>query len=85
MVPVSGQDTTEWLKQKSQEDLWALLKQGNPQDVIPYTLALTSQLNQVGFTALNLATRRVLSGRELTEMTNVYNKKHSKASKVFED
>lgn len=55
MVPVSDQDITTWLKKKSQEELWALLKQGNPQDVIPYAMALTSQLNQVGFTALNVA------------------------------
>lgn len=54
MVPVSDQDTIEWLKKKSQEELWALLKQGNPQDVIPYTMALSSQLNQVGSTALYL-------------------------------
>lgn len=52
MVPVSDQDMIEWLKKKSQEELWALLKQGNPQNVIPYTMALTSQLNQVGSTAL---------------------------------
>lgn len=54
IVPVRDQDRTAWLKKKSQEKLWALLKQGNPQDVIPYAMALTSQLNQVGFTALNL-------------------------------
>lgn len=54
MVPVSDQGTTEWLKKKSQEELCALLKQGNPQDLIPYATALTSQLNQVGFIALNL-------------------------------
>lgn len=53
-MPVSDQDAMEWLKNKTQEELWALLKQGNPQDVIPYAMALTSQLNQVGFTALNL-------------------------------
>ncbi|TUC86172.1 Polycystin-1 [Bagarius yarrelli] len=51
MVP-NGQDTTKWLKKKSQEELWALLKQGNPQDVIPYAMALTSQLNQVNITNL---------------------------------
>ncbi|MCJ8738813.1 hypothetical protein PDJAM_G00040130 [Pangasius djambal] len=52
MVPVSDQDTTEWLKKKSQEELWALLKQGNPQDVIPYATALTSQLNQIKASSL---------------------------------
>ncbi|KAB5555828.1 hypothetical protein PHYPO_G00038630 [Pangasianodon hypophthalmus] len=52
MVPVSDQDTTEWLKKKSQEELWALLKQGNPQDVIPYATALTSQLNQLKATSM---------------------------------
>lgn len=47
MVPVSDHNKTEWLKKKSQEELYALLKRGNPQDVIPYATALTSQLNQV--------------------------------------
>lgn len=54
MVPVSEQETVEWLKKKSEEELWALVKQGNPQDVIPYAMALSSQLNQVSCTALNL-------------------------------
>ncbi|KAK3528632.1 hypothetical protein QTP70_006346 [Hemibagrus guttatus] len=47
MAPVSDHNKTEWLKKKSQEELWALLKQGNPQAVIPYAMALTSQLNQL--------------------------------------
>ncbi|XDV44535.1 hypothetical protein PO909_012797 [Leuciscus waleckii] len=39
--------TTEWLRNKSQSEFWALLQQGNPQDIIQYSIALTSQLNQL--------------------------------------
>ncbi|XP_069057848.1 polycystin-1-like [Pleurodeles waltl] len=47
MPPVSGfQTVTGWLKNKSQSELWGLVQQGNPQDVIPYSLALVSILNQ---------------------------------------
>lgn len=40
------QTVTGWLKNKSQSELWGLVQQGNPQDVIPYSLALVSALNQ---------------------------------------
>ncbi|KAG1931752.1 polycystin-1 [Pimephales promelas] len=39
--------TMEWLRNKSQSEFWALLQQGNPQDIIQYSIALTSQLNQL--------------------------------------
>ncbi|KAG7324819.1 hypothetical protein KOW79_011135 [Hemibagrus wyckioides] len=52
MAPVSDHNKTEWFKKKSQEELWALLKRGNPQDVIPYATALTSQLNQLKATSM---------------------------------
>ncbi|KAF5898146.1 polycystin-1-like isoform X1, partial [Clarias magur] len=52
MVPVSDQDTIEWLKKKSEEELRALVKQGNPQDVIPYAVALSSQLNRLKATSM---------------------------------
>ena len=39
----------QWLRNKSQTELWALVQQGNPQEIIPYSIALTSQLNQVPF------------------------------------
>ncbi|XP_036427719.1 polycystin-1 [Colossoma macropomum] len=48
VLPVNDQGTTEWLKRKSQSELPALLQQGNPQNVIQYSTALISQLNQVG-------------------------------------
>lgn len=54
VVPVREQDTMKWLKKKSQEELCVLQKHGNPQDVIAFTMALTSQLNQVGFTGPNM-------------------------------
>ncbi|XP_069510961.1 polycystin-1-like [Ambystoma mexicanum] len=47
MPPVSGfQTVTGWLKNKSQSELWGLVRQGNPQELIPYSLALVSALNQ---------------------------------------
>ncbi|XP_056628016.1 polycystin-1 [Triplophysa dalaica] len=39
--------TTEWLRNRSQSEFRALLQQGNPQDIIQYSIALTSQLNQL--------------------------------------
>nr|XP_023957563.1 polycystin-1-like isoform X1 [Chrysemys picta bellii]XP_042697021.1 polycystin-1-like isoform X1 [Chrysemys picta bellii]XP_042697022.1 polycystin-1-like isoform X1 [Chrysemys picta bellii]XP_042697023.1 polycystin-1-like isoform X1 [Chrysemys picta bellii] len=37
---------TSWLKNKSQSELWGVVQQGNPQEVIPYSLALITVLNQ---------------------------------------
>ncbi|CAB1455219.1 unnamed protein product [Pleuronectes platessa] len=39
--------TSEWLRNKSRTELWALVQQGNPQELIPYSIALSSQLNQM--------------------------------------
>uniref|UniRef100_A0A8C1J1J8 Polycystic kidney disease 1b n=1 Tax=Cyprinus carpio TaxID=7962 RepID=A0A8C1J1J8_CYPCA len=44
---IYDQCTTEWLRNKSQSEFWALRQQGNPQDIIQYSVALSSQLNQV--------------------------------------
>ncbi|XP_062299163.1 polycystin-1 [Scomber scombrus] len=38
---------SQWLRNKSQTEMWALIQHGNPQDIIPYSIALTSQLNQM--------------------------------------
>ncbi|ROI81786.1 Polycystin-1 [Anabarilius grahami] len=46
-VLLCDQCTMEWLKNKSQSEFGALFQQGNPQDIIQYSIALTSQLNQV--------------------------------------
>ncbi|KTG31878.1 hypothetical protein cypCar_00009118 [Cyprinus carpio] len=46
-VLLSDQCTTEWLRNKSQSEFWALRQQGNPQDIIQYSVALSSQLNQL--------------------------------------
>uniref|UniRef100_A0A3Q3IQE5 Polycystic kidney disease 1b n=1 Tax=Monopterus albus TaxID=43700 RepID=A0A3Q3IQE5_MONAL len=35
-----------YLRNESQTKLWALVQHGNPQEIIPYSIALTSQLNQ---------------------------------------
>ncbi|XP_059386846.1 polycystin-1 [Carassius carassius] len=46
-VLLSDQCTTKWLRNKSQSELWALRQQGNPQDISQYSVALSSQLNQL--------------------------------------
>uniref|UniRef100_H3B277 Polycystin 1, transient receptor potential channel interacting n=1 Tax=Latimeria chalumnae TaxID=7897 RepID=H3B277_LATCH len=46
-LPSDFKDVTDWLKSKTQSELWGVVQQGNPQDVIPYTIALISTLNQV--------------------------------------
>ncbi|XP_045065803.1 polycystin-1 isoform X2 [Coregonus clupeaformis] len=62
--PVDGDGITEWLRNKSQTELWGLLQQGNPQQLIPYSIALTSQLNQVDQTLSeqDLRDRREIRG-----------------------
>ncbi|XP_028975896.2 polycystin-1 [Esox lucius] len=45
--PGDGDGITEWLRNKSQTEFWGLLQQGNPQQLIPFSIALSSQLNQV--------------------------------------
>ncbi|XP_036382972.1 polycystin-1 [Megalops cyprinoides] len=47
LPPNEGEALTDWLKNKSQSELWALVQRGNPQEVIPFSIALTSQLNQM--------------------------------------
>ncbi|KAL4648087.1 polycystin-1-like [Arapaima gigas] len=38
--------TIEWLKNKSRSELWSLVQRGNPQEVISYSMLLTSHLRQ---------------------------------------
>ncbi|XP_067860482.1 polycystin-1 [Heptranchias perlo] len=45
-LPAGSQNVVNWLKSKSQSELWGLVQQGNPGEVIPYSLALISALNQ---------------------------------------
>lgn len=45
--PVRDDLASQWLRSKSQTELWVLVQHGNPQEIIPYSIALTSQLNQV--------------------------------------
>eukprot|EP00062_Callorhinchus_milii_P004488 gi/632943693/ref/XP_007887086.1/ PREDICTED: polycystin-1-like [Callorhinchus milii] len=45
-LPSGFQNVTDWLKSKSQRELWGLVQQGNPNQVIPYSIALLSALNQ---------------------------------------
>ena len=45
--PARDEVASEWLKDKIRTELWALVQHGNPQEIIPYSIALTSKLNQV--------------------------------------
>lgn len=45
--PAVNEAASQWLRNKSQTELWALVQHGNPQEIIPYSIALTSKLNQV--------------------------------------
>uniref|UniRef100_A0A8C4YMI3 Polycystin 1 n=1 Tax=Gopherus evgoodei TaxID=1825980 RepID=A0A8C4YMI3_9SAUR len=47
VLPAGFPTVTSWLKNKSQSELWGVVQQGNPQEVIPYSLALITVLNQV--------------------------------------
>ncbi|XP_073166530.1 polycystin-1-like isoform X4 [Lepidochelys kempii] len=46
VLPAGFPTVTSWLKNKSQSALWGVVQQGNPQEVIPYSLALITVLNQ---------------------------------------
>lgn len=45
--PVREDAAGQWLANKSRTELRAVVQHGNPQDIIPYAIALTSHLNQV--------------------------------------
>ncbi|KAK1881874.1 Polycystin-1 [Dissostichus eleginoides] len=80
-TPPKDAVANQWLRNKSQTELWALVQQGNPQEIIPYSIALTSKLNQMeaGQTAVTLLDRReirenvtrVLASLPLNSMLNV--------------
>uniref|UniRef100_A0A3Q3KVW2 Polycystic kidney disease 1b n=1 Tax=Labrus bergylta TaxID=56723 RepID=A0A3Q3KVW2_9LABR len=53
--PAGDKVASQWLTNKRRTELWALVQHGNPQEIIPYSIALTSQLNQ---TARELKVRR---------------------------
>lgn len=38
----------QWVRNKSQTELWTLVQHANPQEIIPYSIALISKLNRVG-------------------------------------
>lgn len=46
---MSEDTVSQWLTNKSQTELRAVVQHGNPQEIIPYSIALTSQLNQVRY------------------------------------
>ncbi|XP_048343368.1 polycystin-1-like [Sphaerodactylus townsendi] len=45
-LPPQFKSVTSWLKEKSRSELWGLIQQGNPQEVMPYSLAIISLLNK---------------------------------------
>ncbi|XP_056152724.1 polycystin-1 [Lampris incognitus] len=45
--PASAQVSSQWLKNKSQTEMLALVQHGNPQEIISFCIALTSHLNQM--------------------------------------
>ncbi|XP_029311858.1 polycystin-1 [Cottoperca gobio] len=59
-TPPKDAAASQWLRNKSQTELWALVQHGNPQEIIPYSIALSSQLNQMdsGQTDIPLMDRR---------------------------
>ncbi|XP_053712232.1 polycystin-1 isoform X2 [Synchiropus splendidus] len=46
-VSIDGTDATEWLGNKTETELWCLVQHGNPQEIIMYTTAVASWLNQI--------------------------------------
>ncbi|KAM9832468.1 polycystin-1 [Neosynchiropus ocellatus] len=46
-VSIDGTDSVEWLGNKTQTELWSLVQHGNPQEIITYTTAVASWLNQI--------------------------------------
>ncbi|CAG5909761.1 unnamed protein product, partial [Menidia menidia] len=47
--PPSDKAASLWLKDRIRTDLWTLVQHGNPQEIIPYSIALSSKLNQVEY------------------------------------
>ncbi|AWP17296.1 putative polycystin-1-like [Scophthalmus maximus] len=62
--PARDENASQWLRNKSQTELWALVQHGNPQEIIPYSIALSSQLNQMESepTVRELMDRREIRG-----------------------
>ncbi|XP_039991901.1 polycystin-1 [Xiphias gladius] len=62
--PARDEVASQWLRNKSQTELWALVQHGNPQEIIPYSIALTSQLNQM---ESERTARELMERREIRE------------------
>ncbi|KAK2820940.1 hypothetical protein Q5P01_023899 [Channa striata] len=45
--PARDEVASHWLLSKSRKELWGLFQHGNLHEIIPYSIALTSQLNQM--------------------------------------
>ncbi|XP_076856024.1 polycystin-1 [Brachyhypopomus gauderio] len=71
VLPVSERSTPEWLKQKGQWDLWALLQQGKSTDVLVYSTALSNQLNQLEAVSGDVEARVQMRGRLIRALTSL--------------
>ncbi|XP_054860443.1 polycystin-1 isoform X2 [Amphiprion ocellaris] len=69
----SGEVASQWLRIKSQTELWALVQHGNPQEIVPYSIALTSKLNQMEskWTAEELMDRREIRENVTKALTSL--------------
>ncbi|XP_037547532.1 LOW QUALITY PROTEIN: polycystin-1 [Nematolebias whitei] len=46
---LDGKADDQWVRNKSQTELWTLVQHANPQEIIPYSIALISKLNRMKF------------------------------------
>ncbi|CAJ1081176.1 polycystin-1 [Xyrichtys novacula] len=65
--------SSHWLRDKSQTELQALVYRGNSQEIIPYSIAIISQLNQMesGQTAEDLTDRRETRKHVIQALTSL--------------
>ncbi|XP_034563216.1 polycystin-1 [Notolabrus celidotus] len=71
--PAGDKVSSPQLRNKGQTELQALVQRGNPQEIIPYSIALTSQLNQMesGQTAGDLKDRREIHDSVIQALTSL--------------
>ncbi|XP_026207627.1 polycystin-1-like [Anabas testudineus] len=62
--PARDEVASNWLRRKTQTELWALVQHGNPREIVPYSIALTSHLNQMQSTQ---SVRELMDRRKIRE------------------
>ncbi|KAK2885110.1 hypothetical protein Q8A73_021584 [Channa argus] len=63
-VPARDKVASDWLISKSRKELWGLVQHGNLHEIIPYSIALASQLNQMESRQM---ASRLIGRREIRE------------------